>query len=248
MLSFLLFISCGIRNKEIEKETINQEHFILYRLWQQGDIQGFEQFLDKKKGDDQNQSFWAIANRLYTEKGRKTLNAEELERGKYYGLQCLLEEDNFSSLVSLRKGQITKQAIEVLEDTDELIVQCMLWTTISWSLWLHQRGGQILLSDVKTVQMMADWVFSVREDKWTHYAMGITQALVDIEQTPNWMSMQEHFQKAQEIDSLVDFELYYYHHRFVEKELYCQKKREDWRLIAPTYQSLWEESRFVCQE
>ena len=247
MLLFLLALSCIIRNREKEKETMGEEHFRLIRLWNQGDIEGVEKILETKKNEENTQSFWVLATQLYGKKGREEFSEEYLKRSKDYGFRCLSYEPQFVSILALHQGMITVQAIETLDGANEAIVECVLWTSISWSLWLHEREGLMIASDVQTTQMMADWAFSHRQDAWTSYAVAISTALTPIQNSPDWKKIAEYFEKAQKLDPLTEFEYYYHHHRFIEPQTYCQK--QDWNFKNESHskwEKRWKESLWVC--
>lgn len=246
MSLILLALSCSIRNREKEKETIGQEHILMIQLWNQGDIEAVEKILESKKDESNTQSFWVLASHLYGKKAREEFSEEYLEKSKRFGFRCLSLEPQFASIVSLHQGVITPQAIETLDGTEEAIVECVLWTSISWSLWLHERHGEMISSDVQTTQAMAGWVSLYRNDDWSSYALAISEALTPIYENPDWAKMSEHFEKAQKLDQLIEFEYYYHHHRFVDLESYCQK--EDWQGISENYLRRWEESLYLCTE
>ena len=247
MLLLLLALSCIIRNREKEKETMGEEHFRLLRLWKQENYKAVEDILDSKKNKENTQSFWVLATQLYGKKGREELSEEFLRKAKHYGFRCLSQEPQFVSILSLHQGTITAQAIETLDGEDSATVECALWTSISWSLWLHERGGAVISSDVQTTQMIADWVFQQREDAWSAYAVAIAESLAPLQDNPNWSKIATHFEKAKKLDPLIEFEYYYHHHRFIDPITYCQK--EDWNFKNENqalWRQRWEESLYIC--
>ena len=244
MLSVLLVLSCILRKQEIEKEVITAEHFQLHGLWKQGKYEDFERILKEKESSENTQSFWMMANKLYAEKGRRELDEYSLQQAKQYGFRCLLDDSSFRALVELEGGVIHKKAIEVLDYEDPAILQCALWTSIAWNLWLHQRQGHILLEDQRNAQLLAEWVLRYSESDWAHYAVALSESTVFVKNDPNWSKIKDHFQQALNIDPLVEFELFYYHHRIVDEERYCQRK--EWPQLNEEYQQRWRESLFVC--
>lgn len=247
MLFFLLALSCMIRNREKEKETVGEEHFRLLRLWQQENYEAVETILDSKKTQENTKSFWVLATQLYGKKGRFEFSEEALQKSKNYGFRCLSHNPQFVSILSLHQGRITEQAIETLDEEDEATIECVLWTSISWSLWLHERDGSMISSDIQATQMMAAWVYKHRKDEWSAYAIAISEALIPIQNNPDWLKISAHFQKAQKLDPLVEFEYYYHHHRFINPTTYCQK--EEWKFQFETQDSWkqrWQESLYIC--
>ena len=245
MYIILVLVSCRTRNIETEKSLYNRDLVHIKSLWESGEREQFPDVIHElASSSEEPEILWNYGSQVYAQRGRKELSRVDLEEARRFGFRCLSSDKSFSSLVDSNGGEINRQAIESLDESNPLLLNCAQWTTISWALWLHERGPQGAAYDIDIVRDMASWIHRYNPSEWTDYAIGITEALLPVYQFPNWNRAKIHFEKSKGLDELADFEYHFYLVRHTDKEAYCEYSIPEG--IAAPYQERFADSKYYC--
>ena len=243
----LMFLCCSFQKVETKKASGNKDLEYIQSLWVNGETKGFTEVVTSlaKRNEDPS-PLWLYGAKVLTQKGRVTFTQKDLDDGRRMGFRCLMMDKSFSSLVGSKGGQVNRQAIEALDETDPILLECAQWTTIGWALWLHERGPQGASHDIEVVRVLASWIHRYNPNPWTYYGIAITEALLPMYSLPNWSKIQKAFEQCLEIDELVAFEHQYYLLRRIDLDAYCQYSAPD--DLSKAYQERWLDSRRSCVE
>jgi hypothetical protein len=247
MSLFYLLLSCMYNQREIDNSQHNRDLDYIKNQWELGGGNEFPNLLIEtaKKSDDPI-LLWAYGTEVYARRGRNQFNRRDLDLSRRFGFKCLTQDKSFSSLVVSNGGQINRQAIEALDETNYILRNCAQWTVISWALWLQERGPQGASYDIATVKDLASWVQRYHTGPWVHYAIAISESLVPVYENPNWNKMKNNFEQCLLLDDLVEFEMNYYVTRFIDKESYCNYQLPNG--LVDEYNDRFIDSKYFCTD
>jgi hypothetical protein len=135
-----------------------------------------------------------------------------------FGLRCLMLEPSFAGLVISRGGMVVPEAAkELTEDSKE----CLVWTVIAWSRWVHERGSAGVGLDHEVLAALGNRAGELAGD-WGlgrgYYAKGLALSLPPKALNPDLTGAKQAFEEAlaespERLTPKVDLALYVYQPR-----------------------------------
>ena len=241
----LLFCSCTLRNSPQEQSVEFRTIQALQVAWQRGHVNTVQEILSQEF--EHPEIYWAMGARLFTQKGRMEWSLDDLKQGKQYALQCIWEDSHFRNLVQINHGLISAQSIQALDMSNESLVECGRWLTISWALMVHYRGNRGVNTDVITLKKLGAWlrmIPSIQNDPWTLYADLLTTTLGD---SVDWNKAYQLIEEIGTLDPLFDLERIMLYQRHVQHEAFCQADPLDWAMLGSNHQQRLMREQYSCR-
>ena len=244
-----------MRNSKNPSESSLMEITELKNLIQQENLSGIAAFLEQPRSKKMQQILFARTGEFLALQGRSKHNIEYLYWARQYGLQCLKLDANFANVIQAHHGEVSKQAIEALNEQDLSTLQCAQWLLVGWSLWLDYRGSVGVGNDIVAVQSLGEWLIrsdslrlsldeSVLDIPWIWYGYALSQSLGESYYTVDWSKVQKGFENAGVLDDLMRFEYQYHYVRFVNVSEYCDYS--ELGDIPLPIQERWDNSQYLC--
>ncbi len=240
----LLFCSCALRKQDSEQAMLFRILQGAQVAWQQGDDVQFESIVNQSS--DNSEILYAMATRLYTQRGRENWDLSDLQRGKQYALKCLWEDFHFRTLVTANHGIINAQSVKALDINNPTLVECGKWFTVSWALTIHNRELRGVQSDVETLQKLGLWlgtIESVQEESWTQYARLLA---LSVGEQVDWTDLGKAFDEVNNFDNLIQFERLMLHTRYTNLQEFCDTTIEHLK-ISENHKNHWKNQRHLCE-
>ncbi|HCH61904.1 MAG TPA: hypothetical protein DFR83_03805, partial [Deltaproteobacteria bacterium] len=147
-----------------------------------------------------------------------------------YGLQCLMLEPSFEGVVLSKGGRVTPMAAEQITEQNK---ECLVWTVIAWSRWVHVRGSAGVGLDHEVLAVLGARAAELGGNWGSgrgHYAHGLALSLPPLVLDPDLAGAEAAFARALEaapgrLTTKVDLALYVYRplKRFDEADAILQE-------------------------
>ena len=238
----ILFCSCSLRKQDSEQALLFRTLQAAQIAWQRGNDAEFESII--RAPSENSEIYFALATRLYSQRGRVNWDLSDLQKGKQYALQCLWKDFHFRTLVTANQGIVNAQSVKALNVNNSNLVECGKWLTISWALTIHKRELSGVQSDVETLQKLGVWLTtipSVEEDPWVQYAKLLTLSVGEVD----WPKLRDAFNDLQNFDSLIKFEENMMYTRYTDRPLFCDFPMEE-ITVSDNHLLYWEDQQYLC--
>ena len=213
------------------------------KLWMQGLDDPFLYIIDSQQVG--KEIFFAVAAKVFAQRGRLEWSIEDLVSSQNYALQCLAEDPHFRILMRNEQGLLTLKAVQALDMNNTSLVECAKWLTVSWSSRLHHTQLYSAQRDIELLNALAEWLDTIpqfQSDIWVDYAHVLAEVL---RPAPNWIWVRSQLDTIEGMDDLMPFERRFLEQK-VEPERFCETDITQFSELSEEQVERWNDAQYLC--